>query len=377
MRIMSIFSFKKYKTIYLKFINIQVKLIYSLLISNIFISSIYGCTRTVYLGSENVVITGRTMDWREDLQSNLWVFPRGIERNGMAGSQSITWVSKYGSLVTSAYDIGTVDGINEKGLAANLLYLVESNYGKADDKQHTISVSIWTQYVLDNFASVAEAVEAFSQNLIRVMPLVLENGIPAQVHLSISDSTGDSAIFEYIDGNLVIHHGKQYQVMTNSPKFDHQLALNTYWEEINGLIFMPGTNKAADRFVRASFLINAIPKKIAPQYKNAVIEGKYINQAIASVMGIMRSVSVPLGITTSDQPNISSTLWRTITDHKNKIYYFDSSTSPNVFWISLANLDFKKGAPVKKLIISKGQVFSGEVSEHFVPEKPFKFSSTQ
>ncbi len=156
------------------------------------------------------------------------VFPRGIERNGMAVSQSITWVSKYDSLVTSGYDIGTVDGINEKGLAANLLYLVESNYGKADDKQHIISVSIWTQYVLDNFASVAEAVEAFSQHLIRVMPLVLENGIPAQVHLSISDSTGDSAIFEYIDGNLVIHHGKQYQVMTNSPKFDHQLALNTY-----------------------------------------------------------------------------------------------------------------------------------------------------
>jgi penicillin V acylase-like amidase (Ntn superfamily) len=32
------------------------------------------------------------------------------------------------------------------------------------------------------------------------------------------------------DGKLVIHHGKQYTVMTNSPTFDQQLALNAYCE---------------------------------------------------------------------------------------------------------------------------------------------------
>jgi len=30
------------------------------------------CTRAVYIGPDNMVITGRTMDWKEDIQSNLF-----------------------------------------------------------------------------------------------------------------------------------------------------------------------------------------------------------------------------------------------------------------------------------------------------------------
>ena len=62
------------------------------------------CTRAVYLGSDNVVITGRSMDWCEDMHSNLWLFPRGIERNGAAGKNSITWASKFGSVIVSSYE---------------------------------------------------------------------------------------------------------------------------------------------------------------------------------------------------------------------------------------------------------------------------------
>src|SRR4051812_15156472 len=71
------------------------------------------CTRAVYLGSENTVITGRSMDWAEDMHTNLWVFPRGMARNGAAGPDTPTWVAKYGSIIASGYDIGTADGMNE------------------------------------------------------------------------------------------------------------------------------------------------------------------------------------------------------------------------------------------------------------------------
>jgi penicillin V acylase-like amidase (Ntn superfamily) len=67
------------------------------------------------------------------------------------------------------------------------------------------------------------------------------------------------------------------------------------------------------------------------------------NQAVASVMGVIRSVSVPLGITTPGKPNIASTLWRTAADQKNKVYFFDSATSPDTFWVPLADLDLKEG----------------------------------
>ena len=74
------------------------------------------CTRVVYQGKGNTVLTGRTMDWKEDTRSNLWIFPRGMQRNGEIGKNPLEWTSKYGSVITSAYDICSTDGMNEKGL---------------------------------------------------------------------------------------------------------------------------------------------------------------------------------------------------------------------------------------------------------------------
>lgn len=331
------------------------------------------CTRTLFVGSDEVVITGRSMDWMEDLHSDLWAFPRGMTRNGAAGPQSITWTSKYGSLIVSGYNAGSADGMNEKGLVANMLYLAESDYGKPSGNKPVMSISIWAQYVLDNFATVAEAVNTLKQEPFQIISPILPNGYPAQMHLSISDSDGDSAIFEYINGNLVIHHGKQYKVQTNSPTYDQQLALNSYWQSIGGLVFLPGTNRSADRFARASFLIEAIPKESSPAYIKAVPNETFTNQAVASVLGVIRSVSVPLGITTPGQPNIASTIWRTVSNQKDKIYFYDSSTSPNVFWVPLSDLNLKKGAPVKKLSLTGGKIYSGNAAVNFEEAKPFAF----
>lgn len=331
------------------------------------------CTRALFVGTDSVVITGRSMDWSEDMHSDLWVFPKGIKRDGAAGPRSIAWTSKYGSLIVSGYNAGTADGMNEKGLVANLLYLVESDYGQPNGATALLSISLWAQYVLDNFAFVSEAVDALGKEPFTVLSPVLPNGSPAQLHLAISDANGDSAIFEYVDGKLVIHHGNQYQVMTNSPIFSKQLALNAYWEGIGGLTFLPGTNRATDRFARASFLIGAIPKESSPHYMTAVPEHDFTNQAVASVMGVMRSVSVPLGITTPGEPNVASTLWRTVSDQKNKVYFFDSATSPNTFWVPLGDLDFKNNAPVKKLTTSGGKVYSGNAASNFEEANPFAF----
>jgi choloylglycine hydrolase len=263
--------------------------------------------------------------------------------------------------------------MNEKGLVANLLYLAESDFGTPSADAKLLSIAAWPQYVLDNYATVAEAVAGLAAEPFAILAPTLPNGAPAALHLSISDATGDSAIFEYIGGKLVVHHGKEYVVMTNSPTYDQQLALNAYWKKIGGLTFLPGTNTAADRFARASFLLSVIPRKADPAYIKGVPDQSFAYQAVASVMSVQRAVSVPLGISTPDQPNISSTIWRTVSDQTNLIYYFDSATRPNTFWVSLAKLDLKAGASVRKLAIQDGQIFSGEVSADFKEAKPFAF----
>lgn len=123
------------------------------------------CTRIVYEGLNGTIITARSMDWKGEIPANLWIFPRGINRNGEVGTSSVKWKSKYGSVITSSWDIASSDGMNEKGLVGNLLWLVESQYPKfeKDGKVPGLAVSLWLQYVLDNFSTVSEAVNEFEK----------------------------------------------------------------------------------------------------------------------------------------------------------------------------------------------------------------------
>ena len=304
------------------------------------------CTRVVYHGVNEQVITARSMDWSVDVESNLWIFPRGMERSGEAGPNSLKWVSKYGSVITSGYDISTTDGMNEVGLVVNLLWLLESSYPKFDKNSAPgLTIAAWGQYILDNFATVQEAVDKLREHPYTIVTAEVpgQNRL-ATLHLAISDASGDSAIVEYIDGKAVIHHSPKYQVLTNSPTFERQLALHSYWTEIGGTVMLPGTNRAADRFTRAAFYINAIPRDEDPR------------KTIASVFSVIRNVSVPFGITTPDQPNISSTRWRTLADQKRMLYFFESALTPNIFWVDLNQIDFsRETGQVKTLDLGPNQ----------------------
>nr|WP_317632202.1 linear amide C-N hydrolase [uncultured Flavobacterium sp.] len=322
------------------------------------------CTRVVYKGPNNYTITARSMDWKTEIDPNIWIFPRGMSRSGEVGKNSIQWKSKYGSVITTAWDISTTDGLNEKGLAANILWLAESKYPdfKLNGKVKGLTIAAWAQYVLDNFATVSEAVADFKKKKFVVVSSNLPNSERfATLHLSISDRTGDNAIFEYLNGNLVIHHSKKYNVMTNSPTFEEQLAIMKYWNGIPGTIALPGTNKAVDRFVRASYYVDAIPNTLDERI------------AVASMFSVIRNCSVPYGISSDTEPNISSTRWRTVSDHENLKYYFESVLTPNTFWIDLKSIDFSTNQKTKKLALDTNKTYCGEANLSFEEALPFKF----
>lgn len=320
------------------------------------------CTRAVYLGPDGMTVTGRTMDWREDPMTNLYLFPRGTARRGADTDNTVVWTSKYGTLSAAGYDIGITDGMNEAGLVANLLFLPESVYERPNDTRPAMGLSIWTQYVLDNFATVDEAVAELSKESFRIDAPDLPGGIKSRLHLAISDASGDSAIFEYLDGKLSIHHGRHYQVMTNSPAYDQQLAILDYWRQIGGLTMLPGTNRAPDRFVRASFYIDAVAQSADPKI------------AVPAVMSVMRNVSVPYGISTPEKPHIASTRWRTVCDQKNKVYYFEPTLGMETFWVDLSQVDFAKGTPERVLKLTGGQHYAGNATAQFrKSDKPFVF----
>lgn len=351
------------KTIALK--RVLCNLAIALCLSVACIENTSACTRVVYKGPNGTVLTGRSMDFSLHIPANLWVFPSGMKRNGEVGPSSIQWTSKYGSLVTSSWDIASPDGMNEKGLVANLLWLVQSEYPEFEKsgRKKGLSIAAWAQYALDNFATVAEAVEAFGkEEFVIVTDFIPGTDKFTTVHLSLSDPTGDNAILEYVKGKLVIHHDPSYIVMTNDPLFEEQLAINEYWKSIPGKTFLPGTNNSPDRYVRAHYYINAIP-----QTDNTRV-------AVASVFSVVRNVSVPYGISIEGFPNLSTTQWRVVADQKELVYYFETALMPNTFWVDLKKLDFSPKAKVRKLDVSDNQIYSGETSSVFKESTPFTFA---
>jgi choloylglycine hydrolase len=305
------------------------------------------------------------MDFHKDLMTNLWTQPKGINRDdGVQGA--LRWTSKYGSIVATAFDMISVDGLNEAGLAGHILWLAESDYGTPDNSRTQLSQAIWMQYFLDNFSTVAEAVEWIEQSDIQVVQMMdPTGGVPPAIHLALDDATGDSCIIEYSEGRAKVYHSRDYRVMTNSPTYDQQLELVKTISGLGGDQPIPGSTLASDRFARAAYYVSRLD-----QPQNQL-------QAIAAMFSVIRNVAQPFRIPDPGKPDASQTLWQTVTDLTNRRYVFESTTRPNIVWVDLSSLNLAEGAPqmkldlVNELTVERG--ISGEVSEKFVDTGTLNF----
>lgn len=321
------------------------------------------CTRILWQGKNGEpVLIGRSLDWFEDVNTNLWVFPGGMDRSGLTPLNPLKWASKYGSLVATIYDMGVADGLNERGLNANALFLAESDYGRRNPAIPGLSLSLWAQFYLDSFATVAEAVDYTTKHPFQLRPITA--GISEKklfgVHLSLADRTGDSAIIEYIGGRQLVYHDRQYRVMTNSPPFDRQIEGLRRYSGFGGTADLPGTTKAADRFVRAAYYLQRLP------------EAENERQAIAGVLSVMRNVSQPFGTADPDEPNTSPTRWRVLADLTNGLYFYEPTTSPYITWVDLKQIDFSPGSGVRKLDLVSQPDLIGDVTALFRPSAQFQ-----
>ena len=304
------------------------------------------CTRVLWNTSGDDVIVGRTMDWPESTQPTLYALPAGMKRDGgklggvtVVQENPLRWTSKYGSLVAGAYDLGGIDGLNERGLAGHLLYLRSTDYGSRDTTKPGLQAGLWLQYVLDNAANVKEALDFLAP--VQIV-MVAAHGHQASLHLVLEDASGDSAIIEYTKGSAQIYHNRDYTVVTNDPPYNQQLALLQKMETEHAFqpasrdLSLPGNMNPVDRFQRAAFF-----SRFLPQPQNA-------RQAIAGMFSIMANVSVPFGAPYKDFGTYN-TEYRSVIDLTRLVYYFQLTTVPSVSWTKLTDLDLRPGAPVVAL----------------------------
>merc|ERR1719240_1383234 len=128
------------------------------------------------------------------------------------------WIAKYWSIVQSVngwlstqisnftqqnfdYDRdGCTEGINEMGLSGHILYMGgTSSYTVYEPVENAVTWARWLRYLLDTCANVSEAKAAMQTVIIAG---VGANGDSIGVHVAVEDKSGDSAIFEFVNGRL-------------------------------------------------------------------------------------------------------------------------------------------------------------------------------
>lgn len=293
------------------------------------------CTRFTWSSGgdagQGLVFVGRSKDWFEDTRTTLALMPHGIKRESAKGDPNgFRWVSKYGSVVALMYGDIAVDGLNEAGLQAGGLYLAESDYGKRDTSRPGLALNQGIQYLLDQYATVADAVDWLVESDVQIIPLMIGSK-PGTGHLALADATGDSAIIEYVEGKLSVHHGPQYTVMANSPLYEERLELQQRYQGLGGGDTLPGGTDSPHRFARAAYYSARLPLTDDPRL------------GAAEVFSVIRNASAPYGTVDEARPNISTTRWRTVADITSRRYFFESSIAPSVLWVELGGLSFKPG----------------------------------
>jgi len=310
------------------------------------------CSRIFWNSNGQAMLVARNMDL-EDYPA-IYAMPAGKSRTGGINDNPAKWTSKYGSVLMAFYGIAYFfdEGINTQGLAFHYLFMAGSEY-ETRDSRPGVDGGIYGQYLLDNAATVAEALTLMSQT-----QLVPGAGKLLPCHIALEDATGDSAVVEFIAGRMVVYHGSAYTVLTNEPPLDQQLDNLKRYRKFGGNLPWPGDVESTDRFVRASaFLSTLNSQPFSPLHPDL----------ISRLFSAIRAVSPPFGSVASDTKSWP-TIWTSVLDLTNKAIYFTDTMAANNFWFDMGKLNFSPGAPRLYLDASITNLF-GDVSQLFIPIK--------
>lgn len=339
------------------FINKGMEVIISMAaVSILFIVSMQetkACTRILIADKEHSVMMGRSMDWEEDMQTNLLILSRHIPHSGGELAEAkegnwVTWESKYGSVVATGYENFITDGLNETGFAVHLLWHEGADYGVRDPEKPGLSLALWLLYYLDNFKSVEEAVTFTQTHPLQITPFYHEQTRQwGKLHLVLDDASGDSAVLEYVNGRLNIYHSPEYITVTNEPDYNVHLQNLKRYRGFGGKKALPGKFSSKNRFVRASFYAKVLPAFVSN------------HDRVVEILALLNNVAYPF--TTIDE---TKSIWRIVSDLTNKIYYFQASKNQNLISVNLNQFDLEKPS-IQKLDLVNHPEYVGDVTDKF------------
>ena len=211
------------------------------------------------------------------------------------------------------------EGMNEAGLSVGILTLATSVPPPATDPRPAVQMVQWIQYILDTSGTVEEAVR--NAQAARVGPATT-------LHYFVCDATSDCAVFEYINGALVVHRSgvDLPEAALANDAYDASVAYlqNLMKTESTQTILAGSSALSLDRFSRASL------------WSQGYRAGG--RDAIGYAFEGLRSVADP------------RTFWSEVFDLRERALFLSTRAAPQVKSIRLTDFD-PNGISMPKAVI--------------------------
>lgn len=303
------------------------------------------CTAMTLRSQSNELFFGRTMDFSHDIIPQLYIVPDTYTWNNSINKKQMKNKYRFIGLGQELEGLlGFFDGVNEKGLAAAVLYF--AGYAQYDtcaaNGREPIASIDFLQYILGSCASV--------QELSILLPHIAIIGIPdpvtktmAPLHWMVTDRSGACAVIE-VTGSRPELIDNPVGVMSNSPDLRWHItnlrnymeaspkqSEEAYWDSIRltpfgqagGTVPLPGGFTSPERFVRTAYLKAQLPMP------------KDSSEAINACFHIMESVSIPKGAVITSRNTYDYTKYTAFMNISTCEYYYKTYDDINVKTASL------------------------------------------
>ncbi len=279
-----------------------------------------GCS-AVSVNIDGHAVFGANLDFEHLTPGQLFINRRGMVKTGITpGTTGVVaqWVSKYGSLtfnfVGYQYAWG---GMNERGLVMSTMAFPQSIYPPPDHRP-VVDSGFWIQYLLDTCATVGDVIA--SDALVRNVTVD---------HYLISDRNGDSAVIEYLDGEMVVRTGGSLPVSVLANWY-YADSLH-WWRALRDSGNYSAMDGSIQRFCLAA---------------DRVSEFDETNGAAA-----IRYVFDTLEIIKGENFSQHASQWSIVFDTKTSKVFFKTLAHPEIKWLDLAKVDLRCSRGVQMMEI--------------------------
>jgi Penicillin V acylase and related amidases len=329
------------------------------------------CTAITLQSIEGESFLGRTLDFSYELQPHFYTVPRNYQWvNAVTGEPEHDIYSFIGIGQKVDGVLGFIDGVNEHGFAAAVLYFAGyASYDTAEWNQKAKQVASYDvlHYILGSCASVEDFCAQVNHiQIVGVTDPLTQTVAP--LHWIVTDRSGECIVLELTERGAELFSNPM-GVLSNSPDLRwHMTNLRNYidvtpgqieeadWNSVRltpfgqagGTVAMPGGFTSPERFVRTAYLKSHIPHP------------KSSGDAIYSFFQIMKSVSIPKGAVVTSRGTDDYTQYTALIDTNSRGYFYNTYEN-----LQIKKVSFRAADTSSSELIDLGEIIRPMTFESF------------